>query len=554
MQYKNSINRILLPIAFAIILIVGVVIGRLLYKPVNYSDSEKKLFIYPQSDKLQSVLNLIDAEYVDTIDIKEIQEEIIPQVLKKLDPHSVYISKDELKEANEELEGNFGGIGVQFSMQNDTVLVISVISGGPSEKVGIQPGDRIVTVNDSTVAGINLNSNNIVKMLRGDLGTRVNVGIKRVNREELIDFEIIRGNIPVYSVDVSYMVTDTIGYIKVSRFAKNTYHEFLTALAKLKSQNCQKLIIDFRGNSGGFLDVAINMSNEFLHKQNLIVYTEGKSSKRQNVFANGTGTCQNMDVAVLIDEFSASASEIVAGAIQDNDRGIVIGRRSFGKGLVQQQIPLQDESALRLTIARYYTPSGRSIQKPYSNGVEDYYHDLITRFEHGEFFEKDSIKLNEELRFETKNGRVVYGGGGIMPDIFVPRDTTKYSDYYYKLRDKGVIYQFALEFSDKNRLQLTRYETVDELLKYIDDANLESLIIKAATDKGVKYNNKQFLTSKEIILTEAKAYIARNIMNDDAFYPILHNIDEIMKETIKELKYDYPERLFELSEIENNIE
>lgn len=554
MQYKNSINRILLPIAFAIILIVGVVIGRLLYKPVNYSDSEKKLFIYPQSDKLQSVLNLIDAEYVDTIDIKEIQEEIIPQVLKKLDPHSVYISKDELKEANEELEGNFGGIGVQFSMQNDTVLVISVISGGPSEKVGIQPGDRIVTVNDSTVAGINLNSNNIVKMLRGDLGTRVNVGIKRVNREELIDFEIIRGNIPVYSVDVSYMVTDTIGYIKVSRFAKNTYHEFLTALAKLKSQNCQKLIIDFRGNSGGFLDVAINMSNEFLHKQNLIVYTEGKSSKRQNVFANGTGTCQNMDVAVLIDEFSASASEIVAGAIQDNDRGIVIGRRSFGKGLVQQQIPLQDESALRLTIARYYTPSGRSIQKPYSNGVEDYYHDLITRFEHGEFFEKDSIKLDEELRFETKNGRVVYGGGGIMPDIFVPRDTTKYSDYYYKLRDKGVIYQFALEFSDKNRLQLTRYETVDELLKYIDDTNLESLIIKAATDKGVKYNNKQFLTSKEIILTEAKAYIARNIMNDDAFYPILHNIDEIMKETIKELKYDYPERLFELSEIENNIE
>jgi len=554
MQYKNSINRILLPIAFAIILVVGVVIGRLLYKPVNYSDSEKKLFIYPQSDKLQSVLNLIDAEYVDTIDIKEIQEEIIPQVLKKLDPHSVYISKDELKEANEELEGNFGGIGVQFSMQNDTVLVISVISGGPSEKVGIQPGDRIVTVNDSTVAGINLNSNNIVKMLRGDLGTRVNVGIKRGNREELIDFEIIRGNIPVYSVDVSYMVTDTIGYIKVSRFAKNTYHEFLTALAKLKSQNCQKLIIDFRGNSGGFLDVAINMSNEFLHKQNLIVYTEGKSSKRQNVFANGTGTCQNMDVAVLIDEFSASASEIVAGAIQDNDRGIVIGRRSFGKGLVQQQIPLQDESALRLTIARYYTPSGRSIQKPYSNGVEDYYHDLITRFEHGEFFEKDSIKLNEELRFETKNGRVVYGGGGIMPDIFVPRDTTKYSDYYYKLRDKGVIYQFALEFSDKNRLQLTRYETVDELLKYIDDANLESLIIKAATDKGVKYNNKQFLISKEIILTEAKAYIARNIMDDDAFYPILHNIDEIMKETIKELKYDYPERLFELSEIENNIE
>lgn len=554
MKYKNSIYRIGLPLLFAVVLVIGVLIGRTLYVPAKLSTTEKKLFIYPQTDKIQAILNLIDAEYVDTVDLNAIQEEIIPEVLKKLDPHSVYISKEELKEANEELEGNFGGIGVQFSMQNDTVLVISVISGGPSEKVGIQPGDRIVTVNDSIVAGVNLNSNNIVKMLRGDLGTRVNVGIKRNSRPDLIPFEIIRGNIPVYSVDVSYMITDTIGYVKVSRFAKNTYQEFLTAIAKLKSQNCKKMIIDFRGNSGGFLDVAINMSNEFLKKQDLIVYTKGKSSARQNVFANGSGTCQDMDVAILIDEFSASASEIVAGAIQDNDRGVVIGRRSFGKGLVQQQIPLQDGSALRLTIARYYTPSGRSIQKPYSNGVEDYYHDLLTRFEHGEFFEKDSIKLNQELKFSTKAGRTVYGGGGIMPDIFVPRDTTVLTDYYYRLRDKGVIYQFALEYSDINRLKLKRFEDVNALIEHLMSIDFMPLVTKFATKKGVTYNHKQYQISKEIIEVETMAYIARNILNDEAFYPLFHKIDEIVKSAVSELKKEYPERLFDLVESETKEE
>lgn len=548
MRYKNSLKQVLLPIAFAVILLVGILVGKL-FSPSGSKSSEGRLFIYPQSDKVESILRLIEEEYVDTINAAKLQEDIIPEILKHLDPHTVYIPKEDLKEANQELEGNFGGIGVQFSVQNDTILVISVVSGGPSEKQGILPGDRIITVNDSVVAGTNIGSNDVVGMLRGEMGSRVNVGIKRNGRPDLIDFEIVRGNIPVYSVDISYMITDSIGYIKVSRFARNTYQEFLTAMAKLKSHNCQDLILDLRGNSGGYLDVAISMSNEFLNKGDLIVYTEGKASPRQNVYANGTGTCQKIGITVLIDEFSASASEIVAGAIQDNDRGLVVGRRSFGKGLVQQQIPLYDGSALRLTVARYYTPSGRCIQKPYSNGVEDYHHDLITRFEHGEFFVRDSIQLNEELRFETRGGRTVYGGGGVMPDVFVPRDTSSYSDYYYRLRDKGLIYQFALKYSDDHRLTLQRFQTVDELMKYLDTKKLADSVVDFARSKGVAYNAAQFQQSRGTIELEARAYVARNIMDNEAFYPILHQIDEIVIKAVDEIRHSHPGRLLELAGI-----
>lgn len=548
MRYKNSLKQVLLPIAFALILLAGIFIGKL-FSPSGSKPSEGKLFIYPQSNKVESILRLIEEEYVDTINAAKLQEDIIPEILKHLDPHTVYIPKKDLKEANQELEGNFGGIGVQFSVQNDTILVISVVSGGPSEKLGILPGDRIITVNDSVVAGNKISSNDVVKMLRGEMGSRVNVGIKRNGRPDLIDFEIVRGNIPVYSVDISYMITDSIGYIKVSRFARNTYQEFLTAMAKLKSHNCQDLILDLRGNSGGYLDVAISMSNEFLEKGDLIVYTEGKSSPRQNVYANGTGTCRNIGVTVLIDEFSASASEIVAGAIQDNDRGLIVGRRSFGKGLVQQQIPLYDGSALRLTVARYYTPSGRCIQKPYTNGVEDYHHDLITRYVHGEFFERDSIQLNEELRFETRGGRLVYGGGGVMPDVFVPRDTSSYSDYYYHLRDKGLIYQFALKYSDDHRLTLQRYQTVDELIKFLDSKKLAVGVADFARSNGVVYNDAQFQQSKETIEIEARAYVARNILDNEAFYPILHQIDEVVIKAVDEIKRQYPGRLLELAGI-----
>lgn len=535
MRYKNSLKQIVLPVVLALVLIIGFFIGKI-WTPGHPQAPGSRLFIYPQTNKIEALLNLIQEEYVDTIDKNDLMEKIIPEILKNLDPHTVYIPAQDLKTANQELEGNFGGIGVQFSMQNDTVMVISVVSGGPSEKLGIIPGDRIITVNDSTIAGVNMNSDNVVGMLRGEMGTKVNVGILRRDRPDLINFEITRGSIPVYSVDVSYMITDSIGYIKVSRFARNTYQEFLTAMARLKAHNCQNVIIDLRGNSGGYLDVAISMSNEFLGKGDLIVYTEGKSSPRQNVYANGAGSCQNVGVTVLIDEFSASASEILAGAIQDNDRGLVVGRRSFGKGLVQQQIPLPDGSAIRLTVARYYTPSGRCIQKPYENGVEDYHRDILARFEHGEFFERDSINLDESLRYQTRGGREVYGGGGVMPDVFVPRDTSALTDYFFALRDRGLIYRFALQYTDDNRLQLQRFETVTALKKHLDSQPITEQLIRFATRQGVPFNESQYRRSLQQINVEVKAYIARNILDNDGFYPVFHEVDEMVKTAIREIR------------------
>ncbi|GAO29718.1 S41 family peptidase [Geofilum rubicundum] len=358
----------------------------------------------------------------------------------------------------------------------------------------------------------------------------------RRGRPDLIDVEITRGSIPVYSVDVAYMVTDSIGYIKVSRFGRNTYQEFLTAMARLKAHNCQSVIVDFRGNSGGYLDIAISMTNEFLDKGDLIVYTEGKASPRQDALANGLGSCKDMGVTVLIDEFSASASEIFAGAIQDNDRGLIVGRRSFGKGLVQQQIPLPDGSAIRLTVARYYTPSGRGIQKPYENGVEDYHRDILARFEHGEFFERDSIDLDESLEFRTRNGRLVFGGGGIMPDVFVARDTTAFSDYYYRLRDRAIIYQYALRYSDDNRLQLQRFDDVDALKNHLDEQNLLDGLLAFAREEGVAYNEKDFRRSRQYIAVELKAYITRNILDNEGFYPVFHEIDEVLKVAVNQIQ------------------
>lgn len=535
MRYHNTLKQILLPFFFALVLAGGFLLGKS-WQPAGPGQQGRGMFIYPQSNKLDAILNLIEEEYVDTIRKNDLVEEMIPELLKQLDPHTVYIPAEDLEEANQELEGNFGGIGVQFSMQNDTVLVISVVSGGPSEKLGIIPGDRIITVNDSVIAGVGLGNDKVVGMLRGEMGTRVNVGIQRRDRPELIDFEIIRGTIPVYSVDVSYMVTDTVGYIKVSRFGRNTYQEFLTAMAKLKAHNCQNVIVDLRGNSGGYLDVAIAMTNEFLAKGDLIVYTEGKASPRQDVFANGMGSCQDMGVTVLIDEFSASASEIFAGALQDNDRGLIVGRRSFGKGLVQQQVPLPDGSALRLTVARYYTPSGRGIQKPYNNGVEDYHRDILDRFEHGEFFERDSITLDESLRFTTRGGRLVFGGGGVMPDVFVPRDTSAFSEYYFQLRDKGVIYQYALKYSDDNRIQLQRFETVDALQQYLNSQSLNEGLIAFASEKGVVYNAKDYRLSEKLMEVELKAYIARNIFDNDGFYPVFREVDEVLNAALNEIR------------------
>jgi len=535
MQYKNSLKQVVLPFLFALVLSGGFLLGKM-WVPSSEVISGNRMFIYPQTNKIDALLNLIEEEYVDTINKSDLVEGIIPEILKNLDPHTVYIPEEDLQAANQELDGNFGGIGVQFSMQDDTVLVISVIPGGPSEKVGIIPGDRIITVNDSLIAGVSIGTDKVVGMLRGEMGTKVDVGVLRRDKSDLMEVEITRGSIPVNSVDVSYMVTDSIGYIKISRFGRNTYKEFLTAIARLKAHNCQSVIIDLRGNSGGYLDIAISMTNEFLSKGDLIVYTEGKASPRQDVFANGQGSCQDMGVTVLIDEFSASASEIFAGAIQDNDRGLIVGRRSFGKGLVQQQIPLPDGSAIRLTIARYYTPSGRGIQKPYKDGVEDYHRDILARFEHGEFFEKDSIEFDKSLRFTTRNGRVVFGGGGVMPDVFVARDTSAFSDFYYSLRDKGIIYQYALKYSDDYRLQLQRYDDVDNLQDFLDNQSLLKGLLVFAKEKGIEFDQKDFSRSKDYIAIELKAYIARNILDNEGFYPIFQQIDEVFKKAISEVK------------------
>lgn len=533
MSYNNTKKQILGPIVLAMVLIAGIIIGYALL-PAK-SGSRSPLVIYPKTNKLEAILNLINEEYVDTVDTKNLEEQIIPELLKKLDPHTVYIPAKDLQNVNEELSSGFGGIGVQFSIQKDTVMVVAVISGGPSEKVGILPGDRIVTVNDSVIAGVNIENSTVLNLLRGDMGTEVTVGIIRRDLKEPLKFDITRGTIPMYSVDVSYMVTKEIGYIKINRFAANTFNEFLTGMAKLKANGSKKVILDFRGNSGGYLEVAINLCNEFLHAGDMIVYTEGKANPRQEVHANGKGSFQDMEVAVLIDDFSASASEIFAGAIQDNDRGIVVGRRSFGKGLVQNQIPLADGSALRLTIARYYTPSGRSIQKPYDNGNEEYYMDIMSRFEHGEFFNRDSISVNDTIKYTTKEGRTVYGGGGIMPDYFVPRDTTALTKYYYKVRENGLIYRFALEYADNNREALEGFKKVDELSAYLDTQPLLNRFVQFAGNEGVKMDKEQYEVSKKTIAVELKAYIARNVLDNEGFFPILGEIDEVLKEAVTRL-------------------
>ncbi|MGQ1889463.1 S41 family peptidase [Thermophagus sp. OGC60D27] len=534
-QKKNTSRQIYYPIILAIVLVLGMWVGRITM-PAGAGDPGRRLLLYPQSGKIQSIIDLIKEQYVDSINVDNLEEKVIPEVLKNLDPHSVYIPPKDLQAANQELEGKFGGIGVEFSMQNDTVMVISVVSGGPSEKVGILPGDRIITVNDSVIAGVSMPTNDVVGMLRGDIGTKVNVGIKRKNRNKLINFEITRGSIPLYSVDVSYMIDDSIGYVKINRFARNTYQELLGALAKLKAHSCSHVIVDLRGNSGGYLDIAISMVNEFLDRGNMIVYTEGVHSPRQEVHANGSGSCKDMDVTVLIDEFSASASEIFAGAMQDNDRGLVIGRRSFGKGLVQQQFPLPDGGALRLTVARYYTPSGRCIQKPYTKGIEDYYKDIFYRYEHGEFFNRDSITVNDSLVYKTLGGRIVYGGGGIMPDVFVGRDTTHFTDYYFNLRESGSIYKFALDYSDRNRNELSRFETVDELKAYLDSQPIGDLLVAFAKKEKVKFNAAQYQISKKLIVNETKAYIARNILDNEGFYPIIREQDEVLNKALEVIK------------------
>ncbi|WP_055096368.1 MULTISPECIES: S41 family peptidase [Bacteroidales] len=525
----NKKTFIWLPIIIAVAMVAGLYIGRYYHQASMIGPG-----FFSTHSKIESLLDIINSQYVDTVDSKQLVEDVMPKIIGELDPHSAYIPAKDLESVNEELEGSFGGIGVQFSILNDTITVVSVISGGPSEKVGILPGDRIIAVNDTSFVGKEITNEKVMGKLRGPKGSQVNLSIKRASSKTPLEFDVVRGDIPVNSVDVSFKINEKTGYLKISKFGRTTYDEFMNALAKLKKEGAEKYIIDLRGNTGGYMEAAINMVNEFLPKGQLIVYTEGKAFKREEAYSNGTGAFQKNQVIILMDEWSASASEIFAGAIQDNDRGLIIGRRSFGKGLVQQQIPFSDGSAIRLTIARYYTPSGRSIQKNYELGKnDDYSQDIMNRFLHGEFDSKDSIKLNTELRYKTLNGRDVYGGGGIMPDIFVPRDTIGITSYFNSVVNTGLIYQFAFKYSDEHRETLEKYKNYQDILRYMQKQPLLNEFVIYAAKHGVKPRPVYINISRHLITNQLYAYIARNILGDEAFYPILMTHDNTLLKAVE---------------------
>ncbi|WP_167617050.1 S41 family peptidase [Maribellus sediminis] len=525
----NKKTVILIPILIALSVATGILIGNMLKKNASPVFTGMN-FSHP--NKIATILDLVDQGYVDKINTSDIIEETIPEILKNLDPHTTYIPARDMQEVQEEMQGNFSGIGVQFSVMDDTVRVVEVISGGPSSKVGILPGDRIVTVNDSVIAGVDVESNTVLSLLRGEKNTKVNVGVIRKGYDGELDFEITRGDIPIYSVDVAYMIDNETGFIKISRFANTTYDEFMEGMEKLRAAGAQKVIIDLRNNPGGSLVGVLQMVDEFLPAGEPILYTEGSHQARKTYNASSRTSFGDIGVYVMIDEFSASASEIFAGAMQDNDRGIVIGRRSFGKGLVQEQIPLMDGSALRLTVARFYTPSGRCIQSSYEDGNEEYYNHIYERFHNMEQLVADSIHFVDSLRYETKGGRVVYGGGGIMPDFFVPVDTTGNSEYFNKIYRRGLIYTYAYSYADQHRDELSAFTTGDEINRYLDTQNAMDDFMAYAEEKGVKKDAAGLKESGELINTQLKAYIARNIIGEEGFYPIIKNIDKTLLRAI----------------------
>ena len=530
---NNRRTKVWLPFIIAASIAVGIFIGN--YYKVLSGKQQGRAF--SNGDKISAILGIINEQYVDTVNMNDLIENTIPKIFGELDPHSVYIPAKDLADVNEELDGSFSGIGVSFNMQTDTIMVISVISGGPAEKAGILPFDRIITINDSLFAGTNKSQEKIMKSLRGAKNSTVKLGIKRGLSDELLQINVTRGDVPVKSVDVCFTPAEGIGFIKVSKFGRTTYNEFLTAIAKLKQQGVNSFIIDLRDNTGGFMDAAINMVNEFMPEGKLIVYTEGKSFPRSDVYANGTGTCKDAEIVVLTNEISASASEIFSGAIQDNDRGMIIGRRTFGKGLVQNQIPLNDGSAFCLTIARYYTPSGRCIQKDYKMGDdEDYEQDIYNRYLHGEFYSADSIKLDDNLKYSTFGGRTVYGGGGIMPDIFIPRDTSGITTYYKNVVNTGVLHLYALRYSDANHEKLSSFGTYEELLAYLQTQPLLSDFTDFAATQGIAKRPTLINISGKLITLQLQAYIIRNFFDDDGFYPVFLKDDPTLKKAIDVLK------------------
>ncbi|MDR1808850.1 MAG: S41 family peptidase [Prevotella sp.] len=490
--------------------------------------------------KLNMAMTIIERTYVDAIDDKKLSEDALTAILEKLDPHSSYVKADELRELNEPLEGNFDGIGVSFNMMSDTLYIIETIAGGPSEKVGIFPGDRIIQVNDTLIAGVKMTTKNIMKRLRGPKGTRVDVKVMRRGVTGLLDFRITRDRIPIYSLDASYMINDKTGYIKLSRFGATTYREFKEAFAKLQLEGMENLILDLQGNGGGYLSTAIDLANEFLGKDKLIVYTEGKHQPRMSEYSKSTGLFEKGKLVVLVNEGSASASEIVSGAIQDWDRGVIVGRRTFGKGLVQRQFPLLDGSALRLTVARYYTPTGRSIQKPYTNGDKGAYNDdLINRYNRGEMMSADSIHFPDSLEYKTMvNQRIVHGGGGIMPDYFVPIDTL--TKFHQQLIAKGLIQRiYLLETDNRRKELLAAYPSVESYKNnYTVSGEMLDKLLKLAEDEKIKFDEAQYTQSKPLIALQIKALIAQNLYDAADYYKIINDESPIFKKGIEVISND----------------
>lgn len=538
-MYKNSKFTVILPTVIACSIALGILLGGKVFRNNRTRNMPNQSLVTGNSNKIDMLLSLINTTYVDSVSIDSLIENTIPLIVDELDPHSSYLTKAEVLEANEIYDAQFDGIGVTFNMLTDTVIVLNVISGGPSADAGIQAGDRIITVNDSTIAGVKMPQNSVVKRLRGPRGSQVKLGIQRYGHKGLIPITVTRGAIPIKSILASYMIRPEIGYIRFEQFSGTSHSELIAAISSLKEQGMKKLILDIRGNGGGLLDQAIVIANEFLPVNNMIVYTQNREGQKDIQYSNGKGSFTDEELVVLIDENSASASEILAGALQDNDRGTIIGRRSFGKGLVQGQFPFPDGSALRLTIARYYTPVGRSIQKPYDKGRESYYNEVYDRYEHDEMFTADSIHFNDSLKFTTPGGKVVYGGGGIMPDIFVPIDTSDVTPYFRAVTDwdKNILYRFTLEFSDRNRARLNGINTVEELDRFFaEQPNLLNDFVAFASRSGVSPNAADIAKSKALILSQLKAYIGRNSpLEDNAFYHCIQQIDPVVDKALETL-------------------
>ncbi len=533
-------KKYILPTLTVIAVALGILVGMALSQKAN---AQRIIFQNGQwsiqQSKVDRLLQLMESAYVDSLNIDSITDEAMIELVHKLDPHSAYIPKEDLEMVNSELAGSFSGIGVQFTIQQDTVRIVAVISGGPSEGVGVLAGDKLITVDDSAFVGKKINNEKVMRTLRGEKGTQVKLGVLRAGSPEMLYFNVTRGDIPVHSVDAKFIIEregKKIGFIRVNKFGETTYKEFIAALADLYAKGADRYIVDLRENSGGYMEQAIRMANEFLHRGDLIVYSQGRAYPRYEATANGGGRFKETPLVVLIDNFSASASEIFAGAMQDNDRAIIVGRRSFGKGLVQQQMPFDDGSAIRLTVARYYTPSGRCIQKPYTLGdQEDYEKDLMERWEHGEFYSADSIHFADTTAYYTKSGRKMYGGGGIMPDVFVGRDTTLNTPWYNRCVNLAYTYQFAYKYTDTHRKELSKFTDWKSLEQYLIKKDIIREFVAFAKEKGVEPNEAEIQKSRPLMTRLLHAYIVRDVLGDEGFFQLFERDDEITKVAVEQL-------------------